>query len=141
MSDTMQTHAPPRGRRTAWLTYAIAAVAGIAAVVFALRLQSGPPVIRSLTVRNETPFEVSIDVRPGPHEPITPLGIVGGQTTATFQSVIDEGRTWQFVLTCSGGDGGTIIRTRSDLAEAGWQLLLDTQVATACAANLPGGHQ
>ena len=140
MSDTMQAYAPSRGRRAAWLMYGISAAVCIAAVVLALRLQSGPATVRSVTVHNETPFEVTIDASGGPNEPVTPLGIVAGNTTETFQSVIDEGQTWQFSLTCAGSDGSRIIRSRADLAAARWQLRLGTDVATACGANLPGGH-
>jgi hypothetical protein len=140
MSDTMQTYAPSRGRRAAWLMYGIGATVCIAAVVLALRLQSGPATVKALTVHNDTPFEVAIDASGGPNDAVTPLGIVAGNTTETFQSVIDEGQTWHFSLTCSGHDGGRIIRTRADLARSGWQLQLGTDVATACAANLPSGH-
>jgi hypothetical protein len=140
MPDTMQTYAPPRGNRAAWLIYGVAAVVGLAAVILALRLQSGPRTVRSFTVRNDTPYEVSIDASGVPNNSVTPLGVVAGRATQRFQNVIDEGGTWRFSLTCSGGDGGTIVRTRAELAQAGWQLRLDDGVAAACAEQLQGGH-
>jgi hypothetical protein len=140
MSDTLQTHAPSRGSRAAWVVYAIGVAVCIAALVLALRLQRGPATVKSLTVHNDTPFEVTIDASGGPNEAVTPLGVVAGNTAETFQTVIDEGQSWQFSLTCSGDDGGSITRTRTDLARSGWQLHLGTDVATACGANLPSGH-
>jgi hypothetical protein len=140
MPDTMQAYAPSQRRSTAWLAYGIATLVCVGAVVLAVRVQSGPPFVRSLTVRNDTPFEVAIDASGGPTDPLTPLGIVDGHATETFQSVIDEGQTWHFVLTCAGGDGGTIVRTRDDLARAGWRLRLGADVATACAEQMSGRH-
>ena len=66
----------------------------------------------TITVRNGTPFEVTIHASGCPERSVTPLGVVPRQITEIFHEVSDEGPTWYFHLDSSGVDGGTMVRRR-----------------------------
>ena len=144
MTDTLQAHAPSTGRPLRWWIYAVGALLGVGIVVVAAQLAVGPTKGMTITVRNETPFEVTIHTSDGPDRSVTPLGVVPRQVTETFHEVSDEGRTWYFHLDSSGVNGGTIVRTRPDLARSNWTLVIDgdaeARFRAAGLVPVPGGQ-
>jgi hypothetical protein len=134
MSDTLRAQALRADGRLRWGLYVLAAVAGLVIVALALHLQTGPRMLPHITVRNDTPFELTIVASSTPEGPVTPLGIAPSQSASTFSEVIDEGRTWYFHITCSGIDAGTITRSRASLAQSAWHLEAGADAAGRCSA-------
>ncbi len=134
MSDTLQTALAPGDDRLRRLLYVLAGLVAVGALVFAVQLQSGAKIASHFTVRNDTPFELTIAASSTPGGAVTPVGIAPRDATTTFAEVIDEGRIWYFHVTCSGRDAGTITRTRASLAEAGWKLEVDGDASARCRA-------
>jgi hypothetical protein len=125
MPGTLETRVPSADRRTPWWVYSLGALLIVAAVVLAVTAGSGPKKLGAVTVRNNTPFEVSIVTSAVLSGDVTPLGIVPAGATETFREVIDQGPTWYFHLTSEGVDGGTVERSRADIARRGWALVVD----------------
>jgi hypothetical protein len=125
MPDTLQAEFPTLRHRVDWWVYVLAGVLVVAAVLGAERLASGPATVPGVTVRNDTAFEVTIAISATPNGDVTPLGILPPEHTETFRHVVDHGRTWYFHMTSGGVDGGTLARTRADLAHSGWTIVVD----------------
>jgi hypothetical protein len=133
MPDTL-TDLPSRQDRSKIGVYALAAIVGLAVIVLALRVQTTPHMVPHVTVRNDTPFELTIVTSNSPEGSVTPLGIVPREATETFSDVIDQGRTWYFHVACSGVDAGTITRARESLVTAGWQIEVGVSAEARCRA-------
>ncbi|HVM66749.1 MAG TPA: hypothetical protein VMU14_17910 [Acidimicrobiales bacterium] len=124
----------PGDNRAPWVLYVIAGLVAVGVVVFALRVQSTPRMVRHVTVRNTTPYEVTIQASSTAAGSVTPLGIVPREATETFSDVIDAGPTWYFHVTCSGVGAGTMTRTRAELAASGWQVTVGPDAEARCRA-------
>ena len=126
MPEALTARSPSLRRWPGWPVYAAGAALVIAAVAWTA-VVTGPSKVGTVTVRNTTPFEVTIVMSPSPRGDVTPLGIVAGQRTVAFNDVVDQGRTWYFHLASGGVDGGTLVRSRADLVHDGWTIVVDGQ--------------
>jgi hypothetical protein len=142
MPGTLETRVPSVDRRIPWWVYTMGAVLIAAAVMLAATAGSGPNKLGAVTVRNNTPFEVSIVTSAVPRGDVTPLGIVPAGATETFREVIDEGPTWYFHIASQGVDGGTVERSRADIARRGWALVVggEAEARFRAAGLVPDRH-
>jgi hypothetical protein len=105
---------------------ALVAVASFGSLAVAME---GPAFVDEVTVVNESPFDLHVDVR-GEDGPVLGLGIVPRGRSTRFTSVLDQGGTWSFSLRAGGKDGGTVEVPRSSLERDGWTLTLPATVAS-----------
>jgi hypothetical protein len=82
-----------------------------------------PAFVDEVTVTNESPFDVRVEVR-RPGGPLLGLGTVPRDREIRFTSVLDQGDTWSFAFSSGGEDGGTIEVPRSSLERDGWRLTI-----------------
>jgi hypothetical protein len=132
--DLLVRHRPDARER---LRLAAAVLIGLAALVPLVWAMRAPAVVDAVTVVNESPYDVHVDVR-GPGGPALGLGTVPREREVRFTSVLDQGDTWSFTLTSAGVDGGTVEVARDALERDGWRLTLPaTTTARLNRADLP----
>jgi len=120
---TITVESPRRQRREAGVLGVAAVAAGIVAVlVLVMRLDAGPHTIRMVTVTNDTPYDLTINVSGQAGGSTTPLGIVPARTTAQFPDVIDQGATWYLDVRSEGRAGAELTMSRTELTAEGWHL-------------------
>jgi hypothetical protein len=100
---------------------AITALAGIQA---ALR---GPEFVDRVTVVNETPYLVDIEVTSDTRDGWLGLGPVSPGASHNFGSVIDQGERWIFHVTAGPYDGGEFSLSKSELQER-WRVTIPRDV-------------
>jgi hypothetical protein len=87
---------------------AVAAFVGIQAVL------RGPELVDRVTVVNETPYLVDIEVTGNARDGWLELGPVSPGETHNFGSVVDQGGEWIFHITTGPHDGGRIPVTKAE---------------------------
>ena len=103
-----------------------AAAAGVLALLVLVALVGAmrpPAFVDQVTVVNESPFDVHVEVR-GPGGPVLGLGTIPRDREVRFASVLDQGSTWSFAFSSGGEDGGTVEVPRSSLERDGWRLTI-----------------
>jgi hypothetical protein len=108
------------GQRLGGAAAALLAVLAFVALAGAMR---GPAFVDEVTVVNESPFDVHVEVR-SPDGPVLGLGTVPRGREIGYTSVVDQGETWSFSFSSGGEDGGTVDVPRSSLERDGWQLTI-----------------
>jgi hypothetical protein len=119
-------HRPDAGQRLGVTAAVGLALVAILAVVAAMR---PPPFVDGVTVVNDSPFDVHVDVRP-PDGPALGLGTVPRDREIDFGAVLDQGETWSFTFTSGGEDGGSVDVTRGALERDGWRLTIPATTAS-----------
>ena len=107
----------------------VAAVLGLAAVATLASAMRGPSFVDAVTVVNESPFDVHVDVS-GTEGPVLGLGTVHRERSTRFTSVLDQGATWSFTFGAGGEDGGTFEVPRSSLERDGWRVTIPATVTS-----------
>jgi hypothetical protein len=102
---------------------AAAALLAALALVALAAVMRGPGFVDEVTVVNESPFDVHVDVR-SPDGPVLGLGTVPREREIRFTSVLDQGDTWSFTFASAGLDGGTVEVPRNSLERDGWRLTI-----------------
>ena len=114
-------HSRPEARRgVGAAAFALLAVLAFVALAAAMR---GPGFVDEVTVVNESPFDVHVEVR-APDGPVLGLGTVPRGRELPFTSVLDQGDTWSFSFSSGGEDGGRVDVARRDLEQDGWRLTI-----------------
>jgi hypothetical protein len=125
---------PDTGQRLGVAAAALVAVVALVVVVAAMR---GPGFVDEMTVVNESPYDVHVEVR-RPGGPVLGLGTVPRDRDMRFTSVLDQGDTWSFAFSSGGEDGGAIEVPRSSLERDGWRLTIPaTTTSRLEGAGLP----
>jgi hypothetical protein len=119
-------HPPDAGRRAALAAATVLAVLALTALAAALR---GPGFVDEVTVVNESPFDIHVDVR-APDGPALGLGTVPRGREMRFTSVLDQGDTWSFSFASGGEDGGRVDVARRALEQDGWRLTIPATTAS-----------
>jgi hypothetical protein len=99
-----------------------AAVVAVMMVVLVTWLEGGPHKIARVSVTNDTPYDLTIELRGRPEGPITPLGSVPAKHSFDFPDVFDQGPTWQVHVVSQGQVGADLSISRAELAAHGWRL-------------------
>jgi hypothetical protein len=111
----------PDARRGAEVAAAaLLAVLAFAALAAALR---GPAFVDEVTIVNDSPFDVHVDVR-APGGRVLGLGTVPRGREMRFTSVLDQGDTWSFSFSSGDDDGGRVDLARRALERDGWRLTI-----------------
>lgn len=116
-------HSPGSPRSNTRAIWAVAIAAAVVVAVLLLSfLNKGPHKIAQVVVKNDTPYDLQIDVSGQSKGSATPLGIVSAMQTTDFPDVIDVGPTWHISVTSQGHDADDLVIPRSKLAAQGWHL-------------------
>jgi hypothetical protein len=127
-----RTAPPPPAFNPAFIAIAVAAVL---LVLFLLSgVGKGPSMISQVTVVNQTPYQVTVNVAGSAKGETTALGIVGPKATAQFGQVVDEGPTWYVGLTSGPVSGGTLVLSRQDLVANGWRIVIGPDIGARLGA-------
>jgi hypothetical protein len=130
---------PPRARPDVrWLLWVVPVlVAGIGVVLVGSWLFRGPEFVDEITIVNDTPFDVNVDVA-GSDGRVLGLKYVLAGETAVVHDVADQGDTWDFQFSYGGTDAGTLRRGRSTLERDDWAIEVPQEVADVLERN---GHE
>lgn len=109
-------------------------VASIAAVVFTSWLVASPDRV-SLTVDNQTAYQLTIMATSADHDGWLPVMVVGPGREQTKGGVIDQGATWILRFSGQGHDGGEITVTREQLRADDWHFTVPNDVADRLEAD------
>jgi hypothetical protein len=128
MTQTTLARAPSPRRSPVRLTTAVlVVVAALACYGITLALRN-PDVVPQVTVVNNASVPLDVDVRADPGGPALILDSVPAGASTTTLDVIDQGSTWIFRFSYGGIDGGTVTRSRAELAANGWRLVVPPEV-------------
>ena len=117
MTPTATVHAAPARSSTLheWVGLAISSLAASLVGVVVL---AGPPRVDHVTIVNPTDYRLFIFAG-APDDPgLTQVGIIGPDTTKTFDDVIDRGVLWVLDVQVQGALGGSVEVRRDELTGA-----------------------
>ena len=117
---------PGTGQRLGVVAAVVLALLALVALAAAMR---PPTFVDEVTVVNESPFDVHVEVR-RPGGPVLGLGTVPRDREIRYTSVLDQGDTWSFVFSSGGEDGGTVEVPRRSLERDGWRLTIPATTTT-----------
>jgi hypothetical protein len=107
--------------------FVIIVIAIIAVVVTVLITR--PPDRVSITIVNDSDYELTIWAAAPDDRSRTPVGIVGPRSTRDATRTIDQGSTWVFSFAGQGTDAGDHQVTREQLADDGWHLRVPSSIS------------
>jgi hypothetical protein len=108
---------------------AFAAFVGIQAVL------RGPELVDRVSVVNETPYLVDIEVTGNARDGWLELGPVSPGETHNFGSVVDQGGEWIFHITTGPHDGGEYSVTKAELERGHWVVSIPRHVQARLEAD------
>ena len=108
-----------------WIAIAI----GAALVVLGVARTLSDTPTQTLSLVNDTEFEVSIDVRSAGAGGWTLLVTLEPDGKATVDEVADQGATWEFRFSSADVSAGTSQMTRDELRADGWVVEVPEQAA------------
>jgi hypothetical protein len=114
----------PAQRRRELLAIVAAALTGIAVLVSITAALRGPGFIDRLTIVNDSPYLVDVEVTSGDHDGWLNLGPVSPGARHGFQNVIDQGDRWIFHITSGPYDGGEFSESKRGLEQADWRIAI-----------------
>jgi hypothetical protein len=114
----------PAQRRRDLVTVAAATLIGIAVLISITAALRGPEFIDRVTIVNDTPYLVDVEVTAYGHDGWLGLGPVSPGTRHSFQSVIDQGDRWVFHITSGPYDGGEFSVSKRRLEEGDWRVVI-----------------
>lgn len=118
----------PAQRRRDLLAVAAATLIGIAVLISITAALRGPELIDRVTILNDTPYLLDVEVTTGGHDGWLGLGPVSPGASHSFQSVIDQGDRWTFHITSGAYDGGEFTVSKRRLQEGDWRVVIPDDV-------------
>jgi hypothetical protein len=116
----------PTRQRIGLVLAAVAALIALGVLTSAFR---GPAFVESVTVVNESPFDLHVAVRGEDGAGgVLGLGTVPRGRSVEYRSVLDQGDTWSISFTGGGEQGGTVDVARSTLERDGWNVTVPAVV-------------
>lgn len=106
----------------------VAGAMGIAALVATNAALRGPDFVDRVTVVNETPYLVDVEVTDSAGDGWLGLGPVSAGASHTFRDVIDRGERWVFHVTSGPYDGGEFSRSKRELQPQHWRVTIPGDV-------------
>ena len=125
----------PAQRRRDLLTVAAATLIGIGVLISITAALRGPELIDRVTIVNDTPYLVDVEVTTGDQDGWVGLGPVSPGTRHSFQSVIDQGDRWVFHVTSGPYDGGEFAVSKRRLEEGDWRVIIPDHARTRLEAD------
>jgi hypothetical protein len=130
MSPTDVTTRPTPVRRRAPLIALIVVAALLAAGLIKLGSAAiaTPKFVPRVTVVNETPYGVDVDVRNSDHGGVVLLGRALPEQQTAKHEVYDGGDRWIFEFSRGGVVAGELEMSRADLDHTGWRVAVPASV-------------
>ena len=129
--------ARPRSQRFAIIAAGVVASLAILAGLFALVQR--PDFVSNVSVVNKSGFPLDVDVAPGTHDAVMPLGVVDAHSSESYADVIDQGDIWVVHLTDPARGSRDLRFTRSQLEHADWKVTIpadfDPKPASSSSSN------
>jgi hypothetical protein len=108
---------------------ALAVILGVSAAV------EGPSYVDRLTIRNDTPYALEIEVTGSDRDGWLDLGPVPPGARHDFGTVVDHGDQWVVRVSSGGTDGGQRVLSRSTLEGRGWVVTIGNDTSARLAAR------
>lgn len=118
------TEVRPRGTPRVSLAWIAPAVLVLAACLLIVNLSGSMPARESITIENRTGAPVTVRATNAARDGWLGLSTVDPNSRTTVESVIDQGRIWQFQLSVGPDRITEIRRTEDELRAAGWKLTI-----------------
>ena len=119
-----------RRRRTVPSRLVDIAIAAALAVIVTTLVVHDPPRAPDVTIVNDTPYDLTINVSDATGQRWMGFAMVNAQSQFVVHAPIDQGDVWVFDY----GTGGEYSVERSALREAGWRMHVPASVAQRLAA-------
>jgi hypothetical protein len=110
------------------LVVVLAGAIAVAAFVGIQAMLRGPEFVDRVSVVNETPYLVDIEVTDDARDGWLELGPVSPGETHNFGSVVDQGDEWIFHITTGPHDGGEYSATKAELERGRWVVAIPRHV-------------
>jgi hypothetical protein len=125
MSPVLTRHAPEPVLRLRSVAVPVAAIVLFAALfVGVLRLVESPAMVGRVSVENRTSYDVEVGVTDGSNRDRLPLAALDADAATRVEDALDQGSTWLFRVRRAGTTLGTLHRTRAELQEADWRVVI-----------------
>lgn len=126
MTDTLALRASTRRRRsTLWLD-ALAVIAWLAVTIPLIDALKDPP-RASFALRNDTVWNLSVQVRTGP-DSVMSIASIGAERSRDLSEVLIPGPTWQFIWRFGGDVVGRSVVPHRDLSDPDFVLTVPDEV-------------
>jgi hypothetical protein len=115
--------------RWRWLHHDTVAIVVAAALAFTItQLLVHQPAQVTVTVVNETPYELRIEAAGAGADSWAPVMVIDPRRTRQRTGLIDQGEQWRVQFAGQGRSGGEITVTRDELEADGWRLVVPASV-------------
>jgi hypothetical protein len=94
----------------------------VAAIAALHSMLQGPPFVDRVTIVNETPYLVDVEVAGVERDGWLQLGPVSQRGGHSFGGVVDQGDRWIFHVTTGAHDGGEFTLSKTELERADWRV-------------------
>lgn len=128
-------HATPTQLRRDIAVLVAGVLVGLAVVFGVSAAVEGPSYVDRVTVRNDTPYAVDVQVAGADRDGWVDLGPVSPGARQDFRTVVDQGDRWVVRVSSAGTDGGQLERGRALLARDGWTVTIGDEVTARLVAN------
>jgi hypothetical protein len=116
-----------RTRIDVWMPVVVI-VSLVAIALLAPSIQPGP-FVSGVTVVNNSEYAFDVAVAGAKADDWMLLEIAGVHASTAVGDVFDQGSTWTFRFSVQGRVLGTVVESRADLANAGWQVVVPATYA------------
>ena len=89
-----------------------------------LRLVESPAMVGRVSIDNRTSYDLEVGVTDGSNQDRLLLAALDADATTRVDEVLDQGSTWLFRVSRAGATLGTLERSRDELRDAGWRLVI-----------------
>ena len=117
------------------LVVVLASAIAVAAFVAIQAVLRGPELVDRVSVVNETPYLVDIEVTGNARDGWLELGPLSPGETHNFRNVVDQGNEWIFHVTTGPHDGGEFSVRKAELERARWDVTIPADVQTRLEAQ------
>ena len=117
------------------LVVVLAGAIAVAAFVAIQAVLRGPELVDRVSVVNETPYLVDIEVTGNARDGWLELGPLSPGETHNFRNVVDQGNQWIFHVTTGPHDGGEFSVRKAELERARWDVAIPADVQTRLEAQ------
>jgi hypothetical protein len=107
---------------------ALAGAIGIVALAGIHAALRGPEFVDRVTVVNETPYLIDLEITSGGGDGWLGLGPVSPDASHSFRSVVDQGDRWIFHVTAGPYEGGEFSLSKTELERGHWRVTIPVDV-------------
>ena len=116
------------------LWWVVAGAVVLAVIILLAPLLQMPSHIDRVSFENPTAYDITVEASDD-GAGWTPVGTVDAGESADFERVYDQGDEWVFRFSSQGRDAGELERTREQLEQADWQLVIPEAVGESLRAD------